>query len=111
MDGALVRFLIGGPLHWLGILDLAVPGPEGPVTAFRFTAAASALLRGETPSGFALEEEDLHVRSDARVSVPRLSPRAVRYQVARFCAWEGEKARHTSTASLRPHWAVLASKV
>ncbi len=91
VDGALVRFLLTGPLYWLGILDLAAPGPEGPVTAFRFSAAASALLRGEAPAGFPAEEQSLHVRSDARLSVPRLSPRAVRYQVARFCAWEGEK--------------------
>jgi hypothetical protein len=30
----------------------------------------------------------VHVRSDGRISVPRLAPRAVRYLIARFCDWE-----------------------
>jgi hypothetical protein len=32
----------------------------------------------------------VHIRSDGRLSVPVLAPRAVRYQLARFCSWEDE---------------------
>ena len=51
VDGALIRFMIAGPLHWLGILDLATPAPNGSVTAFRFSRWAPALLDGAFPEG------------------------------------------------------------
>ena len=37
VDGALLRFLISGPLHWLGFLDLAAPDarPNPPLSASR----------------------------------------------------------------------------
>jgi len=34
VDGALVRYIITGPMHWLGLLDLASPEEGKPVTAF-----------------------------------------------------------------------------
>jgi hypothetical protein len=88
VDGALIGYLISGPLHWLGILDVARSTPEGPLTAFRFSAWAEALLRGEAATGLPLEETPLKVDSNARVTAHRLSPRAVRYQIARFAEWE-----------------------
>lgn len=90
VDGALVRYVITGPLFWLGIVDLAAPAPDFPVTAFRFTAWAKYLLAGQPPEGLAVEDASLAVRSDGRLRVPRLVPRPARYQLARFCAWEGE---------------------
>ena len=39
-----------------------------------------------------LEDGKLTVTSQGRIVVPRLVPRAVRYQIARFCEWEQEKA-------------------
>jgi hypothetical protein len=97
VDGALVRYIITGPLHWLGILDLASPAPppstsEGfPVGAFRLSGWGKALLDGLVPVGLVAEDEVITVGSDARLRVPRLATRAVRYQVARFCEWQGEK--------------------
>jgi hypothetical protein len=91
VEGALIHYLLAGPLHWLGILDLAAPNPGGDVTAFHFSAWATDLLAGKVPDGLAVESEPVLARSDARLHVPRLAPRAVRYQLARFCAWEGEQ--------------------
>lgn len=88
VDGALVRFIISGPLHWLGFLDLATPAPEGPVTAFRWSSWSGGLLAGKPPSGLPTEEEKLLARSDARLQLSTGVPRAVRYQIARFCDWE-----------------------
>ena len=88
VDGALITFIITGPLHWLGILDLAAPASGGSPTAFRFSSWSEALLHGTPPDGFSKEEENLLVSSDARLRVPRLISRAVRYQVARFSTWE-----------------------
>jgi hypothetical protein len=88
VDGALIRFLITGPLHWLGILDLAAPEEDAAQTAFRFSKWADQLVKGKPPQGLPAEKDRVHVRSDGRISVPLLAPRAVRYQIARFCRWE-----------------------
>ena len=94
VDGALIRYLVCGPLHWLGILDLATTAapddPESRVSAFRYSAWAGALLQDAAPENLAVEEASVQVRSDFLVVVPRLVPRPVRYQLARFGAWEKE---------------------
>lgn len=83
VDGALVRYYITGPLFWLGMLDLAAPEEGAAPAAFRVT-------NNESPTPKA-ENGKLSVSSNGRISVPRLTPRAARYQVARFCEWEHEK--------------------
>jgi len=90
VDGRLVRYILTGPLHWLGILDLACPDSSQEVAAFRLSGWSRALLNGKSPSGLSLEEEPIIVRSDARVSARPLVPRRVRYQLARFCEWGKE---------------------
>ncbi len=89
VDGALVHFLISGPFHWLGITELASSTPNTPPTAFRFSAWAPDLLEGLPPENMAEETSQLILSSDAQIHAPRLVPRSVRYQIARFCAWEG----------------------
>lgn len=91
VDGQLLRLLITGYLHWLGIFDLAAPEVEKGVSAFRFSGWAEALLGGEAPEGIPKDEEKITVRSDGRLVVSRRVMRAVRYQVARFCVWEQYK--------------------
>jgi hypothetical protein len=91
VEGALIRYLLTGPLHWLGVLELAVPEPQADVSAFRFSAWAADLLSGKAPAGLVVENEGVLARSEARLQAPRLAPRAVRYQLARFCAWGGEE--------------------
>jgi hypothetical protein len=89
VDGALIRSIITGPLHWLGVLDLSTPGPDAlTITAFRYSAWGEALLQGRAPAGLSKEEETLQIQSDGRVRVPRLAPRAAHYQIARFCERE-----------------------
>jgi hypothetical protein len=102
VEGALLHFLVTGPLHWLGLLDLAFPGTEGPASAFRFSAWAADLLTGQEPSGLPEEDHPVQARPDGRLSVHRLAPRAVRYQLARFCSWEkteGEVYQYRLTPS------------
>lgn len=82
VDGALIRYLITGPLHWLGEVDLAAPGESGPPTAFRLA----------NPPQKREEKGKIGVSSNGSITIPRDAPRAARYLVARFCAWEPEKA-------------------
>ncbi len=88
VEGDLLRFMITGPLHWLGILDLATAGEGQPPTAFRNSRWAEALLQGEPPEGLSPEDEKLLARSDARLVLSVRVPRSVRYQIARFSEWD-----------------------
>jgi hypothetical protein len=81
VDGALIRYLITGPLSWLGLVELASPEAGAAPTAFRSTSRT-----GDSP-----EEAKLNVSSQGKISVPRLTPRVARYQIARFCEWDEEK--------------------
>jgi hypothetical protein len=91
VDGELIAFLVRGPLHWLGILDLgaAESGEDG--ISFRFNGWAKDLLSGRTPNGLGEEGDKLNVDSQGQIQASRSVPRAVRYQVARFCSWEEPK--------------------
>ena len=93
VDGALLRFLICGPLHWLGFVDLAYPAGAGAAAAaFRFSPWAEDLFQMGTPAGLALEKGRLKAHTSGRLTLPRLFPRAARYQIARFCLWDEESA-------------------
>jgi hypothetical protein len=104
VDGRLIRYMLTGPLYWLGVLDLACPESCKEVTAFRLSRWSKALLKGEHPMGMSVEDEPLMVRSDARISARRLVPRRARYQLARFCEWGKETSEEyqyqISSASL-----------
>jgi hypothetical protein len=52
------------------------------------------LLLDKIPQGFPQEDQKLHVESKAQIQLPPLAARAVRYQVARFCAWRGVRGEH-----------------
>jgi hypothetical protein len=82
VDGALVRYFITGILFWLGQVELARPEDGAEPTAFR---VINEKLKGRS------EEEKIVARSNGQIAVPRFAPRAVRYQVARFCEWNEAK--------------------
>lgn len=89
VDGALLRYMITGPLHWLGLVDLASDEQATPPLAFRASSWASLLLSGQAPV-LPQESDTIEITLDRRFKVSRLTSRAVRYQIARFCEWEEE---------------------
>jgi hypothetical protein len=91
IDGALIRYVITGPLHWLGIVALACPAPELSPSAFLITKIGGELLQGKAVPNLTVETGKVQVTSRGCIHVPRRAPRAVRYQIARFCEWEDEK--------------------
>jgi len=82
VDGALVRYLVCGPLHWLGLLDLASPEEGAAPTAFRSNPDRKLDVN---------ETGKITVTSQGSIVIPRMVPRVARYQVARFCEWLPEK--------------------
>ncbi len=80
VEGALIRWLLQGPLHWLGMIDLA----DG---AARLTAWGRAFLDlGAWPD--LVEPRDLiELGLDGALRVPRRFSRLDRFQIARFTSW------------------------
>jgi hypothetical protein len=73
-------------MYRLGTLDLASGGQGNRITAFRFAQ------RRNHPSRFpGAESGKLHLSSNGSIVAARNAPRAVRYQLARFCEWDDEK--------------------
>jgi hypothetical protein len=87
VEGSLIRFFISGPLHWLGILDLASALGGGRATAFRPSAYAGQLFNGQPPREIPDAVKPMHVHSDGVITIPRECPRAIRYQIARASKW------------------------
>ncbi len=80
VEGALIRWLVQGPLHWLGMTDLA----DG---AARLTAWGRAFLdMGAWPE--LVEPQDaIEIGLDGALRVPRRFSRLDRFQIARFTSW------------------------
>ena len=87
VDGAMIAFILRGPLHALGFVDLAGPAEDRPAAAFRWSRWAEALLQGKALSGFKAEASKLKIDPQGKVLIPTLAPRATRYFLARFCEW------------------------
>lgn len=87
VDGALLRALIRGPLHWLGAVDLGAAESDDQPDRFRLTRWAGALTgAGEVPE---IPEPEAHGRilPDGLIVLPRATKRQLRYQIARLCSW------------------------
>lgn len=84
IDGALIRYLVNGPLHWLGMTDLS-RGKEKSETAFKLTPLFFALFSKEKPVIETTRETPIKVAPDLSFSIPVGASRPLRYQIARFC--------------------------
>ncbi len=93
VDGALIRFIITGPLHWLGIMDLTAQSPDEPPAAFRPSTWAAALTLGQPPKGLPVENAPVRVTPAGHLRLSNLTPRSARYLIARFCEWDNEEVK------------------
>ena len=83
-----LRYLLRGPLHWLGASDLS---PDG--SAFRLTKLLDQSRSGAAMDVDAVSELGTAVaRPDGRIRVARSADRVLRYQIARIAAWENMEA-------------------
>ncbi len=105
VEGALIRYLLSGPLHWLGLLDLGLPKKDAEPAAFRYSSFAADLLENQPPPLPSRAIEQVQIRAKGEIRMTLDVPHKVRYQVARFCEWQpvkGEAYLYTiSPASLR----------
>jgi len=82
VDGALLEFYFDGPMHWLGLIDLA----EG-ATAVRLNAYGRAFINGDRFPQPADPEERIQFHEDGVFSASRKVSRMDRFQLARFTTW------------------------
>ena len=81
VEGRLARFLIIGPLHWLGALAL-----DSERQRMALTAAGQALMRAELPP--TAPPDSILVGRDFSILVPMTASTFDRFRVARFASWE-----------------------
>ena len=90
VERAYIHWMISGPMHWMGIVELGYGKQDGQASAFRFSAWAKDLLDGKAIK-MLKEGGKIIVDSQGQIQVPENFPRALRYQLARFCEWDGRK--------------------
>lgn len=78
VEGRLLRFLIGGPMYWLGLTETG----DG---LYRLTGRALDWLANRAPAGRGVEAPII-VQPDATVLAPHNANRYQRFQVARIAA-------------------------
>ena len=85
VEGALIRYLITGPLAWLGLIDLGSAAPDERPTAFHLTLAGAASLGlYEIPPE--ATPRPMGLRPDFTVLAPP-GRRYERFQLARVADW------------------------
>lgn len=83
VEGRLLRFLVKGPLRWLGLVETGVAADNEQGTLFRLTDRALAWLHNR-PATAADVPGPIVVQADATVLVPYNADRYQRFQVARI---------------------------
>ncbi|MEZ4671268.1 MAG: hypothetical protein R3E39_25470 [Anaerolineae bacterium] len=80
VEGALLDYIVSGPMHWLGLVDRADE-------AARLTAYGRAFL-GQAPWPTPADPEDkITIKDDGTLLISRKVPRVDRFQAARFTTW------------------------
>jgi hypothetical protein len=82
VEGALLEYYIIGPMHWLGLVDMAED-------AARLTAYGRAFLGSAAWPNQPDPEDKITVQADGTLLISRKIPRIDRFQAARFTTWQG----------------------
>lgn len=95
IEGAYLKYLFAGPLHWLGIVDLAYGSENASPLAFRISPLAGYLLTPESTPPLMAAELSPKLLSDLTIVMPVNSSRLLRYQVGRFTKVIGNSVSET----------------
>ena len=86
VEGALIRYLLDGPLAWLGLVDVGRGGETEALAVFRVSAAGAAFLDLEPSAPGPEEAAPIVIGEDFTVHVPPIR-RYERFQLARVADW------------------------
>ena len=104
VEGELITHFITGPLHWLGITDLGSPSKSAKPSSFRLSRWSQQILNDRIPLPIKEEKEKVIIISNGNIYISPLCPRAIRYQISRFCNWIEDKKEywyHLTPSSLQ----------
>jgi hypothetical protein len=87
VEGALLRFLMRGPLHWLNALDLAEPS-AGDDRLISLSEWGAFWLVSGTPQPHEPPRKPFEVGDDFTIRIPYGAPIADRFRVERFAVWK-----------------------
>jgi hypothetical protein len=90
IDGAYIRFMLTGPLFWLGLVDLACSESDNKIQAFKCSQWCANLLSNHPPDAIKPEDVKLLIDSYGKIVIPLRFSRSIRYQISRFCDWNGK---------------------
>ncbi len=91
IEGALLITLIQGPLHWIGLIELAKKTKKGSINLFRPSKWMKDLLQEKDVQFEIQEKKSFVLNKDGLILIERSFPLSIRYQIARFCEWKTEK--------------------
>ena len=87
VEGALIRFLLLGPLHWLGAVDLAEPS-SGDNYLVSLSKWGACWLGHDTPQPIENIGRTINVQDDFTITLPVNSPLDDRFRIERFAQWQ-----------------------
>lgn len=87
VEGALLRFLIRGPLHWLGALDLAEPS-AGDDWMLSLSQWGSRWLGQDSPQPHEAPHGPIVVAEDFSIAAPVGTALSDRFRIERFANWQ-----------------------
>lgn len=80
VEGALIHYIIAGPMHWLGLIDRSED-------AAHFTAYGKAFITNKSWPTPPDPADKITIKDDGTVLIPRKTARIDRFQIARFASW------------------------
>lgn len=86
VEGALIRYLLSGPMAWLGLVDLGFEAGQTEPVAVRLSAAGAVFLGLAAEAETAAERPTLALRPDLMVLAPA-ALRHERFQLSRIADW------------------------
>lgn len=90
VEGALITYLLTGPLHWLGAVDLGDPATGVAARAIRISEAGFAWMHDQPPPP-APPVPPMYVADDFRIYLSHDTTAMDRFRVARFASWEASQ--------------------
>ncbi len=87
VEGALLRFLFGGPLHWLSALDIAEPS-AGDDLLISLSQSGLRWLGQDAGIPDEVRRRPLVIDEDFRIKVTPGTPLTDRFRVERFAQWQ-----------------------
>ncbi len=87
VEGAYLRFLLLGPLFWMGVVVTQRDDTPGSQIFFRLTELGQDLINNSAPPVFPSELGKVNILKGTTISVSAAAPRWVRYMIARMSEW------------------------